>query len=181
MSDEEEKDVDIESDEEDDEDDFYDGDGDSGGATQFLTQAEKRAHHNALERKRRDHIKDSFHGLRDAVPTLQGEKVSRAQVLKQASEYIQFMSKKNGAIQQDIEDMKRQNNALEHQIRMLERGRATGSALAKSGVSGGKVRASGAGVGTASELADHNYGEVSDNSEGETSADQKRKKLKTSK
>lgn len=39
-------------------------------------QAEKRAHHNALERKRRDHIKDSFHGLRDAIPTLQGEKVS---------------------------------------------------------------------------------------------------------
>lgn len=39
------------------------------------TQAEKRAHHNALERKRRDHIKDSFTSLRDSVPTLQGEKV----------------------------------------------------------------------------------------------------------
>ena len=39
-------------------------------------QAEKRAHHNALERKRRDHIKDSFHGLRDAIPTLHGEKVN---------------------------------------------------------------------------------------------------------
>lgn len=39
-------------------------------------QADKRAHHNALERKRRDHIKDSFHSLRDSVPALQGEKVS---------------------------------------------------------------------------------------------------------
>lgn len=38
-------------------------------------QADKRAHHNALERKRRDHIKDSFHSLRDSVPALQGEKV----------------------------------------------------------------------------------------------------------
>lgn len=38
-------------------------------------QADKRAHHNALERKRRDHIKDSFHGLRDSVPALYGEKV----------------------------------------------------------------------------------------------------------
>lgn len=38
-------------------------------------QAEKRAHHNALERKRRDHIKDSFTSLRDSVPSLQGEKV----------------------------------------------------------------------------------------------------------
>ncbi|MED6287178.1 hypothetical protein CHARACLAT_013707 [Characodon lateralis] len=39
------------------------------------SDADKRAHHNALERKRRDHIKDSFHGLRDSVPSLQGEKV----------------------------------------------------------------------------------------------------------
>lgn len=41
----------------------------------FKLQADKRAHHNALERKRRDHIKDSFHSLRDSVPSLQGEKV----------------------------------------------------------------------------------------------------------
>ena len=32
---------------------------------------DKRAHHNALERKRRDHIKDSFSSLRDAIPTMQ--------------------------------------------------------------------------------------------------------------
>ena len=32
---------------------------------------DRRAHHNALERKRRDHIKDSFTGLRDAIPTMQ--------------------------------------------------------------------------------------------------------------
>jgi hypothetical protein len=48
-------------------------------------------------------------------PTLFSSQVSRAQVLKQASEYIHFMSKKNGAIQQDIEDIKRQNSALENQ------------------------------------------------------------------
>jgi len=38
-------------------------------------KAEKRAHHNALERRRRDHIKESFTNLREAVPTLKGEKV----------------------------------------------------------------------------------------------------------
>lgn len=43
--------------------------------TVYLLKAEKRAHHNALERKRRDHIKDSFSSLRDSVPALQGEKV----------------------------------------------------------------------------------------------------------
>ena len=59
---------------------------------EFLTFStmDKRAHHNALERKRRDHIKDSFTGLRDAIPTMRGgDKSSRAQILKKASEYIQ--------------------------------------------------------------------------------------------
>ncbi len=40
-------------------------------------QAEKRAHHNALERKRRDHIKGSFNDLRDVIPLLKGEKVKK--------------------------------------------------------------------------------------------------------
>ena len=42
----------------------------------FATQADRRAHHNALERKRRDHIKDSFTSLRDTIPSLHGDKVS---------------------------------------------------------------------------------------------------------
>jgi hypothetical protein len=41
-------------------------------------QAEKRAHHNALERKRRDHIKGSFNDLRDVIPLLKGEKVNNS-------------------------------------------------------------------------------------------------------
>ncbi|XP_068895878.1 protein max isoform X3 [Tenebrio molitor] len=92
------------------------------------SNAEKRAHHNALERKRRDHIKDSFSSLRDSVPALNGEKVaSRAQILKKAAEYIVFMRKKNHSHQQDIEDLKRQNNLLEAQIRTLEKAKTTGS------------------------------------------------------
>lgn len=83
-------------------------------------QAEKRAHHNALERKRRDHIKDSFSSLRDSVPALHGEKVaSRAQILKKAAEYIQFMRKKNTVHQQDIDDLKRQNALLDSQSKYL--------------------------------------------------------------
>uniref|UniRef100_A0A1B6L564 Protein max n=1 Tax=Graphocephala atropunctata TaxID=36148 RepID=A0A1B6L564_9HEMI len=93
-----------------------------------LESAEKRAHHNALERKRRDHIKDSFSSLRDSVPSLQGEKVaSRAQILKKAADYIQFMRRKNSAHQQDIDDLKRQNLLLESQIRTLEKAKATGN------------------------------------------------------
>ena len=62
---------------------------------QFGSQAEKRAHHNALERKRRDHIKDSFCGLRDTVPSLQGEKVGadrkfRTKTCVSAEEGVRF-------------------------------------------------------------------------------------------
>ena len=44
-------------------------------------QAEKRAHHNALERRRRDHIKGSFSDLRDVIPSLKGEKVTRNSII----------------------------------------------------------------------------------------------------
>ncbi|XP_074541103.1 protein max isoform X2 [Halichoeres trimaculatus] len=103
----------------------------------YHSVADKRAHHNALERKRRDHIKDSFHSLRDSVPALQGEKVgkaqpagllgsqkthaSRAQILDKATEYIQYMRRKNHTHQQDIDDLKRQNALLEQQVRALEK------------------------------------------------------------
>ncbi|KAG8449732.1 hypothetical protein GDO86_016394 [Hymenochirus boettgeri] len=107
------------------------------------SDADKRAHHNALERKRRDHIKDSFHSLRDSVPSLQGEKIgkrivrqvdgqtaictraSRAQILDKATEYIQYMRRKNHTHQQDIDDLKRQNALLEQQVRALEKAKSS--------------------------------------------------------
>eukprot|EP00128_Syssomonas_multiformis_P002650 Colp12_sorted_trinity150504_noHs@26546 len=50
---------------------------------------EKRAHHNALERKRRDVIKNSYTQLRDAVPEIEkDDKASRAKILESAADYI---------------------------------------------------------------------------------------------
>ncbi|GAB6021772.1 hypothetical protein CHUAL_004350 [Chamberlinius hualienensis] len=119
MSDED-RDVDIES------DDDSESDSKSSG-NQFQSQADKRAHHNALERKRRDHIKDSFSGLRDAIPALQGEKVaSRAQILKRAVEYISVMKKKTIAHQNDIADLKRQKDELDREIRLLLKFKGSG-------------------------------------------------------
>ena len=89
---------------------------DGSGFPSQLADSGKRAHHNELERKRRDHIKDSFSGLKDAIPTLQGDKCSRAQILKKASEYIAFMRRKNGSHATDIEDLRRQNAHLENQV-----------------------------------------------------------------
>lgn len=92
--------------------------------TAVMSEADrKRAHHNALERKRRDHIKDSFHTLRDAIPNIKGEKVStsRAQILKAATDYIKTMKNRNTLYQNDIDLIKKQNMEIESQIRQLEK------------------------------------------------------------
>lgn len=41
--------------------------------------------------------------------------VSRAQILKKAAEYIQFIRRKNQSHQSDIDDLKKQNSTLEQQ------------------------------------------------------------------
>eukprot|EP00049_Salpingoeca_infusionum_P023652 m.13249 g.13249 ORF g.13249 m.13249 type:complete len:242 (+) comp5924_c0_seq1:126-851(+) len=105
-----------------------------------MQQADKRAHHNALERKRRDHIKDSFTLLRDTIPTLSGEKVSRAQILNKATDYIQFMRKRNATHQAEVEELRRQNDALATPPTKMAKGRAKSSvmstAAAQSSMSG---------------------------------------------
>lgn len=80
----------------------------------------KRAHHNALERKRRDHIKDSFHTLRDAIPNIRGEKTSRAQILKAATDYIKIMKNRNIDFQNDIDNLKKSNSEIENQSKNFE-------------------------------------------------------------
>lgn len=43
------------------------------------------------------------------------KQASRAQILDKATEYIQFMRRKNHTHQQDIDDLKKQNALLEQQ------------------------------------------------------------------
>lgn len=178
MSDDE-KDIDVESDENGD-DDPLDMSGliytdSTDGSDQFPCQAEKRAHHNALERKRRDHIKDSFSCLRDSVPVLHGEKASRAQILKKAADYIGFMRRKNSSHQMDIDDLKRQNQILEGQIRSLEKAKATGNFAAVASEAS-VINSKGASVSA------FDGGSGSDSSDsGRPSHTRKSKRLKTSK
>ncbi|KAH8024056.1 hypothetical protein HPB51_020814 [Rhipicephalus microplus] len=83
-------------------------------------EAERRAHHSALERRRRDHIKYTFGCLRDAVPSLQWERATRAQILKRATDYIQVMRRRNRERMHTIRDLRREKHHLEDQIRALE-------------------------------------------------------------
>jgi len=78
----------------------------------------KRSHHNVLERKRRDLIKDSFSKLRDAVPTLTNQRASRAQILKKVAEFIQHIYQRNKTTRANIQELERKNLELENKICM---------------------------------------------------------------
>ncbi|XP_064399308.1 mucin-2-like isoform X3 [Halichondria panicea] len=105
---------------------FHDSeDGGEGGEG----KSDKREHHNLLERRRRDHIKESFYDLRDCLPQLRGEKVSRAHILNKATEYIRNMQKCGSSreVHTDIDSLKLRNEILEQQIKALERQKTAGS------------------------------------------------------
>ncbi|EZA47837.1 hypothetical protein DMN91_011983 [Ooceraea biroi] len=64
-------------------------------------KAKKRAHHNALERKRRDNIKTCFLNLRGTLPALRKKRgVSRSQTLDAAITFGQTMP---GIVQRDMQ------------------------------------------------------------------------------
>lgn len=103
----------------DDDDDAKSNISDTGSKTNTSSSGkldksdDKRSHHNVLERKRRDLIKDSFAKLKNVVPTLTNERSSRAQILKKAADFIQFTNQKNENFRQDIEDLIKKNSELE--------------------------------------------------------------------
>eukprot|EP00121_Abeoforma_whisleri_P005679 Awhi_evm1s5151 len=109
---------------------------DSGEDDQNVSKEVKRAHHNALERKRRDHIKESFSVLRDQIPTLSGEKASRAAILNTAREYIQQMRVSNQNVETEVDELKKQNDMLAEQIRILEN-QVNGAGGASNGTGNG--------------------------------------------
>ncbi|CAB3400773.1 unnamed protein product [Caenorhabditis bovis] len=78
---------------------------------------DRRAHHNELERKRRDHIKDHFMILKDSIPLLDGEKSSRALILKRAVEYITTMQSRLDENQKNIEELRKRNELLEEKLK----------------------------------------------------------------
>lgn len=75
---------------------------------------DRRAHHNELERRRRDHIKDHFIALKNSIPLLEGEKSSRALILKRAVDYITLLQAQLKESKLEIEDQKRRNDQLRH-------------------------------------------------------------------
>lgn len=80
-----------------------------------------RAHHNALEQKRRGVIRGCFETLRKSVPTLDsGRKLSRSGILRETAKYIRATKEKMVGYQVDIEEMRLQNQLLSNELERLE-------------------------------------------------------------
>ncbi|GIY45995.1 protein max [Caerostris extrusa] len=101
---------------------------------------------------------------------------SRAQILKKAADYIQAMRRKNSSHQQDIDDLKKQNRALEDQIKILEKAKNTGNYTAAAPILESHMNCSKASV--LSVFDPDSESDVS--SDTDNSKDSRRKKLKTS-
>ncbi|KAM0251844.1 hypothetical protein ACHAP5_001507 [Fusarium lateritium] len=93
-----------------------------------LKQGDRTAH-NDIERKYRTNLKDRIAELRDAVPALhsipedgmddadedsqRGPKVSKGTVLTKATEYIQYLERRNRAIMKEHQELARRLQAFE--------------------------------------------------------------------
>ena len=82
----------------------------------------RRAHHNALEQKRRGVIRGCFESLRNSVPSLDSEekKLSRSGILRETARYIKATRERVAEYQTDIEKLRLQNELLSNELEFLE-------------------------------------------------------------
>ncbi|KFD58750.1 hypothetical protein M513_00443 [Trichuris suis] len=85
----------------------------SSASDELVNEVDRRAHHNALERRRRHHIKDSFATLRAMLPTSMEPRASRASILNATASYIMTLNT-------IIAALKSENEKTEGHIRHIE-------------------------------------------------------------
>lgn len=70
----------------------------------------------------RNHIKDRFNGLRDTIPSIRGERTSRATILSKAADYIPSLQKTVRERRAELESLRAANQSLRMQIASAESG-----------------------------------------------------------
>lgn len=77
-----------------------------------------REQHNALERRRRDNIKDMYTSLREVVPEAGGERVqaSRAVILKKAIETIEKGQSDGGQLAVEVAEQEAKNARVKEEV-----------------------------------------------------------------
>uniref|UniRef100_A0A1I8A0Z5 BHLH domain-containing protein n=1 Tax=Steinernema glaseri TaxID=37863 RepID=A0A1I8A0Z5_9BILA len=100
-------------------DDFSDSD--SVSSPKSLSPSlddDRRQHHNDLERKRREHIKGAFAQLKAALPMNDGEKPSRAAILRKAYDELQrfkSVDEDNRRLKEEMLRLQKENDLLRAQ------------------------------------------------------------------
>uniref|UniRef100_A0A1I7T682 BHLH domain-containing protein n=2 Tax=Caenorhabditis tropicalis TaxID=1561998 RepID=A0A1I7T682_9PELO len=104
-----------------------------GPSGQFDPKRHAREQHNALERRRRDNIKDMYTSLREVVPDTTGERVqaSRAVILKKAIETIEKGQSDRTKLSAEITEQETKNAKLREEIARLKSKKEAAALLAK--------------------------------------------------
>ncbi|CAJ0590642.1 unnamed protein product [Cylicocyclus nassatus] len=79
-----------------------------------------RAQHNALERRRRDNIKDMYTSLKDVVPDMQNERASRAVILRRAIEVIEEKQQQRADLRAECDWFRNEMTELEREVSIVE-------------------------------------------------------------
>ncbi|VDK71552.1 unnamed protein product [Litomosoides sigmodontis] len=96
-------------------------DGATSSARVSDSKQHARAQHNALERRRRDNIKDMYGALKDSIPGMQNERASRAVVLKRSIDLITSRKADLEKILAQNRTLEEENVTLENEIERLKR------------------------------------------------------------
>uniref|UniRef100_A0A8R1HKJ4 BHLH domain-containing protein n=1 Tax=Caenorhabditis japonica TaxID=281687 RepID=A0A8R1HKJ4_CAEJA len=104
------------------EDDHQSGFSVAPGSAQYDPKRHAREQHNALERRRRDNIKDMYTSLREVVPDGNGERVqaSRAVILRKAIETIEKGQADGADLAVDVAEQEAKNAKLREEIARLK-------------------------------------------------------------
>ncbi|CAI2355097.1 unnamed protein product [Caenorhabditis sp. 36 PRJEB53466] len=100
--------------------------------SQFDPKRHAREQHNALERRRRDNIKDMYTSLREVIPDAGGERVqaSRAVILRKAIETIEKGQADNASLALGVAEEQARNERLKQEIARLKAKKAAALAAA---------------------------------------------------
>jgi Max protein len=84
---------------------------------------ERRREHNDSERKRRDHLRNAFHVLRDQVPKLKEtqKKPARITILHEASSYVGHLLDKHRYLEKTKEAEMKKREKLLSRLALLQK------------------------------------------------------------
>ncbi|ORY95331.1 hypothetical protein BCR43DRAFT_297955 [Syncephalastrum racemosum] len=98
-----------------------------------LLHGDKRSAHNALERQRRENLNSKFQQLAHALPSLQSvRRPSKTVIVAQSLEYVSRSIERDTKFQDEIEQLRKENERLRNQVQHSRLCHTTASTAAAS-------------------------------------------------